>query len=190
MRNLQYCALLRGINVGGGNVIKMASLKSCVEAAGFKDVATFIQSGNVLFESPETADGKLARRLEKVLSDTFKPYSARVVVYSRDTLQAIVNKAPKGFGRQPETYRYDVIYLMPPLASAEAMKVVTTRMGVDTAHAGDGVLYFSRLIAKASESHLTRIIRFPIYQQMTIRNWNTTTKLLTLMQGRSTGTRV
>jgi uncharacterized protein (DUF1697 family) len=184
MRGLQHCALLRGINVGGGNPIKMASLKACLESAGIENVATYIQSGNVLFESPESDGVKLARRLEKTLSKAFKPYRARVVVCAQDTLEKIVKSAPKGFGRKPETYRYDVIYLMDDVTPAAAIEHVVTRPGVDEAHTGPGVLYFSRLIARASQSRLTRIIGLPIYQQMTIRNWNTTTKLLALMDGR------
>ena len=45
----QYVALLRGINVGGKNLIKMVALKACFEAQGLRDVTTYIQSGNVLF---------------------------------------------------------------------------------------------------------------------------------------------
>ncbi len=55
---------------------------------------------------------------------------------------------------------------------------------MDQAYAGTGVVYFSRLISKASQSRLSRIASMPIYQNMTIRNWNTTTKLLELMHGR------
>jgi uncharacterized protein (DUF1697 family) len=46
---------------------------------------------------------------------------------------------------------------------------------------GKHVLYFSRLISRASQSHLSRIISLPMYQNMTIRNWNTTTRLLAIM---------
>ena len=65
------------------------------------------------------------------------------------------------------------------------MKSIRTKIGVDQAFAGKGVLYFSRLIRKASQSYLTRVIQLPIYQSMTIRNWNTTTKLLALMDARA-----
>ena len=51
----QYVALLRGINVGGKNLIKMTELKICFEQQGFRDVTTYIQSGNVLFKSGESA---------------------------------------------------------------------------------------------------------------------------------------
>jgi uncharacterized protein (DUF1697 family) len=54
--------------------------------------------------------------------------------------------------------------------------------GVDEAYAGDGALYFIRLISRASQSRLTRLISLPIYQHITIRNWNTTTRLLEMMQ--------
>jgi uncharacterized protein (DUF1697 family) len=78
-----------------------------------------------------------------------------------------------------------VIFLREPLKAREAMKSVSTKEGVDRAWAGDGVLYFSRLIERASASHLSRLVSMPVYQEMTIRNWNTTTKLLALMEARS-----
>jgi uncharacterized protein (DUF1697 family) len=82
-------------------------------------------------------------------------------------------------------YRYDVIFLKEPLAAKVAMKSVPTKPGVDEAHAGTGVLYFSRLIAKATQSRLNKIISSPIYPSVTIRNWKTTTKLLWMMEGAS-----
>ncbi len=185
MTDKQYLALLRGINVGGGNIIKMTDLKACFEECKFENVLTYIQSGNVLFESTETDHTKLVRKLERALSKTFNPYKARVVVCSHAKLNQIVREAPKGFGSQPEKYRYDVIFLKDHLPAAEALKSIIPRPGVDEAFAGPGVLYFSRLIAKASQSRLSRMITLPIYQDMTIRNWNTTSKLLALMDARA-----
>jgi uncharacterized protein (DUF1697 family) len=63
------------------------------------------------------------------------------------------------------------------------IKTVPVKEGADQAHAGVGVLYFSRLIRKASQSRLSRIVSLPIYQSMTTRNWNTTTKLLRMIEG-------
>jgi uncharacterized protein (DUF1697 family) len=177
----RYVALLRGINVGGKNVIKMVALKACFEEAGFKDVATFIQSGNVLFTANGTASA-VAKKVETILGKAFN-YQASVVLRSDKQLQDIVKNAPKGFGSQPAKYRYDVIFLKEPLTAAEAMKSVKIKPGVDTAHAGKGALYFSRLISKASQSHLSRLMALPVYQSLTIRNWNTTTKLLKLLEG-------
>lgn len=181
MKNIQYLALLRGINVGGKNIIKMTDLKACFENMGFSDVVTYIQSGNVLFQSDEKDKNKLTDKIEKGLSKTFK-YKSRLVVISYKELKDIVHAAPRGFGKDAETYRYDVIFLKEPLTPKEAMKSVSVKEGVDTAYAGKRALYFSRLISKASSSHLAKIVGLPVYQNMTIRNWNTTTKLLALIE--------
>jgi uncharacterized protein (DUF1697 family) len=179
----QYVALLRGINVGGNNLIKMADLKACFESQGFGNVATYIQSGNVLFEADEERPAGLAARIEQALLERFG-YQARIVLRSRAQLRATVSGAPDGFGSQPEQYRYDVLFLREPLTVAEAMRELQTREGVDQAFAGDGVCYFQRLISRAAQSYLTRIIGQPVYQNMTIRNWNTTIKLQALMDAR------
>ena len=175
-----YVALLRGINVGGKNLIKMPALKAAFEADGFEDVATYIQSGNVLFSSTEKRSAALTDRIEAMLADAFD-YVPTVVVRSRTQMRSIVAKAPKGFGTQPATYRYDVMFLKEPLTAKAAIKEVPTNPAVDASHAGTGVLYFSRLIAKATASRMGQVVASPIYPRITIRNWNTTTKLLSLM---------
>jgi uncharacterized protein (DUF1697 family) len=180
----QYLVLLRGINVGGKNIIKMADLKASFEAMGFSNVLTYIQSGNVLFQSDEKDKALLTTKIEKGLSIQFD-FQARVVVISHKGLAAIVRDAPDGFGSDDRKFRYDVIFLKGPLTPKEAMKSVSIREGVDTAHAGKQALYFSRLISRASQSYLTKIIGMPVYQNMTIRNWNTTSKLLALMEGQN-----
>jgi uncharacterized protein (DUF1697 family) len=178
----RYVALLRGINVGGKNLIKMPLLKACFEANGFEDVVTYIQSGNVVFASRETRSVGLTRRIEAMLAEPFG-YRATVVVRNRTQMRSVVHRAPKGFGAEPAQYRYDVIFLKEPLTTKVAMKSVPTKRGVDEAHAGPGVLYFSRLIEKATQSRLNKIVSSPIYPNVTIRNWNTTTKLVRMLGG-------
>ena len=181
----RYVALLRGINVGGKNLIKMTDLKACFEALGFENVSTYIQSGNVLFSANKSNQVKLTSRIEESLSKTFN-YKSRVVVRSYKEMKNIVSHAPKSFGSDPATYRYNVIFLKEPMTAAEAMKSVSTKEGIDQVFVGKGVLYFSILISKATQSHISRIVSLPVYQSMTIRNWNTTTKLLSMMEAMST----
>jgi uncharacterized protein (DUF1697 family) len=176
-----YVALLRGINVGGKNPIRMPALKACFEVNGFEDVVTYIQSGNVLFASSGGRSAELTRRIEAMLADAFD-YVPTVVVRSRTQMRAIVERAPKGFGSEPKKYLYDVVFLKEPLTARAAMQHVATKPGVDTAHAGTGVLYFSRLTARATQSRLNKIASSPIYPSVTIRNWNTTTKLMSRME--------
>ena len=176
----RYVALLRGINVGGNNLIKMTALKACFEKQGFADVVTYIQSGNVLFRASASGAAKLAVGIETALAAAFN-YKASIVLRSEKEMRAIIARAPAGFGTQPDKYRYDVIFLKAPLTAAAALEDVPMKPGVDQAHAGPGVLYFSRLIAKATSSRLGKVVAMPMYKNMTIRNWNTSTKLLQLL---------
>ncbi len=177
----RYIALLRGINVGGKNIIKMTALRSAFERLGFDDVSTYIQSGNVVFTA-QGAVSTLGKRIEGALGAEFR-YESRLVLLPEARLRTIIGAAPPGFGAEPKKFRYDVIFLMPELPAPRAMKELELREGVDTAHAGRHALYFARLIARASQSRLSRITALPVYKSMTIRNWNTTTALLRMAAG-------
>jgi uncharacterized protein (DUF1697 family) len=176
----RYAALLRGINVGGKNIIKMADLRAAFEGMGLTDVETYIQSGNVVFSSSERSARKLVAPIAKMLASTFD-YDATLAVLTKAQVKKAVDGAPSGFGDEPKTFRYDVMFLLPPLTANKALPDIPVREGVDTATAGPGVVYFTRRIAQASKSRLSRIAGLPLYQQMTVRNWNTTTRLLQMV---------
>jgi uncharacterized protein (DUF1697 family) len=181
MPRKRYVALLRGINVGGRNAVPMADLRAALTDAGYTSVATYIQSGNVVFEStaPRRA---LEAEVEDALEERFG-IPIVVVVRSHAEFRTIVEQAPDGFGTEPRTYHSDVLFLKSPLTSARAMRVVELRDGVDRAWPARGVVYFQRLSARRTQSRLSRIVGTPQYKSMTIRSWATTTKLLELLDG-------
>jgi uncharacterized protein (DUF1697 family) len=179
MAMTRYVALLRGINVGGRNPVAMADLRAAFEDHGCGSVCTYIQSGNVLFDS-DTPRGGLEDDLEGMLERRFG-VPLVVVVRSARQFRNVVRKAPDGFGTEPDRYHSDVVFLMAPLTSRQAMKVVALRDGVDQAWPGTGVVYFARLSAERTKSRMSKIVGTPEYQQMTIRSWSTTTKLLDLL---------
>lgn len=172
----RYIALLRGINVGGKNIIKMSELKASFENMGFIKVATYIQSGNVLFDSDETETELLTLKIETELSEHFN-YLSKIVLVGQQNLMQIVKAAPEGFGSRKDEFRYDVIFLKPPLTAKDAISQIKTKEGVDFVNAGEGVIYFSRLSQLSSQSQMTKLMGTAVYKEMTIRNWNTTLKL-------------
>ena len=180
----QYLALLRGINVGGKNLVKMADLRATFESMGFADVATYIASGNVLFRAPRRRREELAARIESELTRRFG-IELKVVLLTEAHLKAVVDDAPRGFGG--DSHLWDVVFVRKPLTVKKAFGVIEIREGVDRAWPGRGVLYFSRLAAKATGSRLNKVASRPEYKNMTIRSWSTTTKLLTLMESSQAG---
>jgi uncharacterized protein (DUF1697 family) len=75
-----------------------------------------------------------------------------------------------------------VIFLRAPLTVKRAFGVLEMKEGVDQAWPGKGVVYFSRLTARATSSRMGKVVATPEYKNMTIRSWSTTTKLLALVE--------
>jgi uncharacterized protein (DUF1697 family) len=180
-----YLVLLRGINVGGKNKVPMAGLRTLLEGLGFKNVSTYIASGNVFLDSDLSA-AKVAAKIEAALPKAFKLDAEliRVAVLTGDDLEAVVKNRPKGFGDEPTKYHSDAIFLM-GIKADEAMAVFSPRDGVDKVWPGDGVIYHQRLSAQRTKSRMGRIAGTPVYPALTIRSWQTTLALLDLMRKRS-----
>jgi uncharacterized protein (DUF1697 family) len=105
----RHIALLRGINVGGHNKVPMADLRRVLEEAGFEDVKTYVQSGNVALSAAEKSPGKVGRNVEKAIEDAFG-FDIAVVVRSRDEIAALVEDDPLGDVATEPKYRI-VVFL-------------------------------------------------------------------------------
>ncbi|MHB8130161.1 MAG: DUF1697 domain-containing protein [Mobilitalea sp.] len=95
-----YIALLRGINVGGKNIIKMANLKRSLESVGFNQVQTYIQSGNILFLSNEDEE-VIKNRIEQKIKEDFD-LSIPVILRTSTELEWIINNCPFSFDKITE----------------------------------------------------------------------------------------
>jgi uncharacterized protein (DUF1697 family) len=174
-------ALLRGINVGGKNLIGMPDLAACFREAGYRDVRTYIQSGNVVFTADHAGVPELENAIEQMLEERFE-IPILVLIRSRDELAATISAAPADHGS--ELLRSDVFFLKHPLtAEAAFAELPELREGVDSVARGPGAIYFSRVAAQASKTRITRLMSMPIFQQMTVRSWRTTTRLFELIDG-------
>jgi len=177
--NRFYIALLRGINVGGKNIIKMELLRQVFVDMGFSDVKTYIQSGNVIFGTLESDKLKITDKIENQLQKTFSA-EIKTLVLSADDLTETVKNAPENFGAEPEKFRYDVWFLLPPTTVNDVVSNIRTREGVDFLQTGKNVIYTSRLTNQMSKSYFSKIIKMQVFKNITIRNWNTTKTLLEL----------
>ncbi|MGI8467455.1 MAG: DUF1697 domain-containing protein [Pyrinomonadaceae bacterium] len=90
---MKYIAFLRGINVGGKNKIKMETLREVFNALGFENVKTYINSGNVIFETAQTNDKKLAEKIETAIEKQFS-LRIKVIVRTIDEIKEIIENNP------------------------------------------------------------------------------------------------
>jgi uncharacterized protein (DUF1697 family) len=115
-----HVALLRGINVGGRTTLPMADLRRIVAGLGHADVATYIQSGNVVFTAADGDTAELARGLEEALAAEF-PFAPRVVVLTRDELADVAAADP--YPDEPDPKRVHVVFLTADPPPGEADRV-------------------------------------------------------------------
>jgi uncharacterized protein (DUF1697 family) len=134
-----------------------------------------------MFESSKSS-AELTEEIQETLPKSFNLDSelVRILVLSRDQLQKVIDQAPQGFGTEPGKYHSDAIFLM-GIPSDEAIKLFNPREGVDKVWQGDLAIYSQRLSAQRTRSRLSKIMSSPLYKQMTIRSWDTTARLLELM---------
>lgn len=175
---MKYLALLRGINVGGNSTVSMAVLKEVFVKAGFSNVVTYINSGNVIFESEQTNRSKLERQIEDFLQQTFFPI--RTVVVSEHDLQHIVEQIPPLW--EKDDVRKYVSFLKQPARPEDFLREVQPKEGVDFVDKGPDVVYLTTKMGGLTKSNFSKLNTKKIYPAMTMRNFNTVQKLFDLMQ--------
>jgi uncharacterized protein (DUF1697 family) len=181
-----HVALLRGINVGGRNKVAMSALRQVVASLGHSEVATYIQSGNVVFSSPLTDTGRLAADIEKAIAERMK-VRPRVIVLSRDELAAVVADNP--YPDEPHARRLHAVFrdaepgpeALAALAAAQAS--AAARGGGDEARFVGRTLYLHTPDGYGRSELAAQLARRPATSAGTARNWATVTRLLGLLDG-------
>ena len=177
----QFLALLRGINVGGKNVIAKEALKQCFEDLGYSDVRTYIQSGNILFRSAEVSAKKLTKAIEVGLSQRFS-YQAKAVVLSQKKYKSAVQAARDDWGTNDEQ-KHNGLFTMSGITPKRVLALLPApKTDIETVTTGPGVIFWSVSKRHLSQTTLMKLSKEPVYQQMTVRNHNTVFKLLELFE--------
>lgn len=157
-------------------MIKMAELKVCLESAGFANVRTYIQSGNVLFESDIEDERSLDVLVQKAIAKTFA-MQVGVAVFSKLEWQEIIKRAPKDWGKD-KTWKHNLLVMLHPYNMHKTVAAIgQLKPSIESLHAGDGVLYQSVSIEDFGRATTGKLAANPVYKQMTVRNYNTATKL-------------
>jgi uncharacterized protein (DUF1697 family) len=177
---MKYIALLRGINVGGKMIIKMSDLKTTIENCGFTNVNTYIQSGNIIFESNEKDPNIITTKLENELLKSLK-YHLRIVVRTYQQLKAILSNVPDDWKTRQDMRCY-LAFVKEPATAEDVIHELALKEGVDSVKDGEGVVYMSTLLSGLTKSGFTRLINKIVYKDITIRNYNTCQQLLSRME--------
>lgn len=172
---MKYVALLRGINVGGNNKVPMERLRKCFEKAGFKNVSTYINSGNVIFETNLKSTESIAAKIERIIVNDFG-FPVRVVVRSANNIKKVASAIPKSWQNDSEQ-KSDVLFLWDNYANKKSLSLIETKAGIDNVSYIDGTILWNVDRKQYGKSGMNKFVGTELYKNMTARNVNTVRKL-------------
>ena len=172
-------SMLRGVNVGGHNKIKMDALRALYESLGLRDVQTYVQSGNVVFRTDERELVRL--RIEKAIERSFG-FRPDVIVRTSSELRDVIARNP--FAARPgiDPSKLLVTFLAgdpgpEPRASILRIKADPEELSI---HGRELYIYYPNGIGRSKLSHA--LVEKTLKTSGTGRNWNTVRKLLEMAE--------
>lgn len=173
-----YIAFLRGINVGGQKIIKMEKLKEIFESLQFQNVKTYIQSGNVMFESTEDSPDilcKIEAKLESVLG-----YKVTSIIRTADELEKVIEQNPfstsEGFEKQYVTFLYGE-------PAAEAVdRLMSYKNDVDDFYVINREVFLLCGKGYGKTKFSNHFLESKLDVLATTRNWKTINKVLNMIR--------
>jgi uncharacterized protein (DUF1697 family) len=173
----KYLALLRGINVSGHNMIKMDALKKMLENMGFQNVETYIQSGNVFFESEEENAAGIGFKIKQEISKVFG-YDVPVIMVSKKDLELCFKNNPYLKEKECDIKKLYVAFISKELTAAAINDLKISNFKPDEAAIDSNRIYIKYAIGAGKTNLDQKYIEKKLNVVATIRNWNSVTKLL------------
>lgn len=173
--NKKYAAFLRGINVGGRTSIKMEKLREVFAALGFENVKTYIQSGNVVFETAETDDNKLAARIEEAVEREF--FKTNVMVRSIDEIKDVVENNPFA-GEEINEKLFHLVFLSEKLSDEKAALLLSNNCENEQFAVRNREVYCLLRDGVADSLLGKKYIDNKLKTPATARNWRTINKIV------------
>jgi uncharacterized protein (DUF1697 family) len=178
---MKHLALLRGINVSGHNMIKMEALKTTLEAIGFTNVVTYIQSGNVFVETEEESGFGVGFKIKQEIFKTFG-HEVPVIVIGENDLELCFKNNPFLKQKDVDSKKLYVAFISKELSSSAINELKISQFKPDEAVI-DGNRIFIKYDIGAGKTRLDqKYIEKKLNVTATIRNWNTVTKLLEMFE--------
>jgi uncharacterized protein (DUF1697 family) len=206
MYMIKYVALLRGINVGGNCKVEMKKLKEALLREGstthsdigtktgtkagsrtsvgvtsgiFQNVSTYINSGNVIFDSIEKDERALTTLIESILHKTFG-FKIPVVLRSLAQIKKVAQAIPAEWTNNTEQ-KTDILFLWEHYCNKKTLTLIKQTEGVDNLIYVSGAVIWNVDRKYYAKSGMNKFVGSEVYKHMTARNVNTVRKLLDLM---------
>ena len=174
-----YIAILRGINVSGHKIIKMDALAKMFESLNFKNVKTYIHSGNVVFQDKSTDPEKLHERIAKCILDEFD-FVVPVIVKSKDEFLKIAKNNPFMRRKGIDVTKLHVTFLTTEPSKAEVDKIKNLEFGSDEFSIAGKCIYLYCPKTYGDSKLSNSFFEKKLQVTATTRNWKTVNELIAI----------
>lgn len=174
---MKYIALIRGINVGSSVKINMKDLKADCELLGLQNVSTYINSGNVIFESDDDKE-EINQKIEDYLRNKIRQ-EIKVIVKTKEEIKKIASAIPAKWTND-DLQKTDVLYLFNEIDNEEIINELPIKKEYVNIKYVKGAIIVNVLRDNYGKSQMNKIISHKKYKEMTVRNVNTARYLATI----------
>lgn len=173
-----FLSILRGINVSGQKQIKMADLKNLYEELGLKNVKTYIQSGNVVFESKTAA--KLSQKIEQKIKDHYS-FDVPVIIRTKEELQKAIEHNPFLKQKNIEVDKLHITFLSEQPSKENIKATEAFDYSPDQFHISEKEVYIHCPNGYGNTKINNTFFEKKLKVGATTRNWKTSNELLKMM---------
>lgn len=176
---MKYVLLLRGINVGGKNKVPMADLRNMISSLGYENVITYINSGNILFDSTDNID-IVNVKISQILN--LYPFKINKVILTKQEYLEELENLPKWW--TDELYRKDVLFYSEDMEySIIKERINSMPLNDENVHFGKRAVFWGKFNEKnyLKTAYHKYLIRESFYKSITIRNGRTFMKIVELL---------
>jgi uncharacterized protein (DUF1697 family) len=175
-----YIALLKGINVGGKNLLKMIALKAAFENAGFKNVVTYKQSGNIIFEAKKSTPSLLETQISALIFNNFNLSIATFVISAQD-FENSIHKNPLINNTNYDTGFMHITFLADSPKTIDITKLMQTPLQNDAIEIIEQSIYLYCPGGYSATKFTNAKIEATLKCTATTRNWKTCIAILSLL---------
>ena len=176
---MKYVLLLRGINVGGKNKVPMADLRNMISSLGYENVITYINSGNILFDSTDNID-IVNVKISQILN--LYPFKINKVILTKQEYLEELENLPKWW--TDELYRKDVLFYSEDMEySIIKERINSMPLNDENVHFGKRAVFWGKFNEKnyLKTTYHKYLIKESFYKSITIRNGRTFMKIAELL---------
>ena len=175
---MKYIVLLRGINISGKNKIVMSELKKEFDNLGYQEITTYLNSGNVIFETNSEDKNAIKNNIQLMIKDKFN-FDIPTYVMTSQELKELLNHSPEWWGKDDKEIYDNIIFIIPPTTYNEVFNTIGSPNEYEKIQEYKNNIFWSFDLKNYRKSNWwSKTANTDISDKITIRTANTMRKIL------------